>query len=170
MSNIDHISISDIKFLQEQILAWFKENGRYFLWRKKSATNYELIISEVLLQYTKAETVVKFFPKFINMYQSWKQLSTASDEELQKNLKPIGLFRQRGSRLFKLAQEIKRRNGRFPNSRAEVEDIDMMGQYITNAYELFILKRHSPLFDINAPLHQVCRISTRQFDQASKLV
>jgi len=138
-----------IKFFQHQILEWYKENGRYFPWRNKSASNYELIISEVLLQRTRAETVSKFFPKFIKKYPSWKKLGEASEEELQEALKPIGLYKQRGSRLYKLAQEMKKRKGRFPVKRDRVEEMPMMGQYIANAYELFILKKPAPLLDVN---------------------
>ncbi|MDZ7767114.1 MAG: hypothetical protein U5K00_22330 [Melioribacteraceae bacterium] len=117
---------------------WYEEEGRYFPWRNKSATNYERIISEVFLQRTRAETVDNFFPKFIKKYPSWKQLGKASENELQKALKPIGLYKQRGTRLYKLAQEMKKRKGRFPVKRDRVEEMPMMGQYITNAYELFI--------------------------------
>lgn len=138
-----------IKFFQTEILKWYEINGRSFPWRNKSATNYQKIISEVLLQRTRAETISKFYPVFINKYPSWKKLGNASEIELQDFLNPIGLFKQRGTRLFKLAQELKKRNGRFPNNRAEVEEIPMMGQYITNAYELFILKRPAPLLDVN---------------------
>jgi len=138
-----------IEFFQDKILEWYEENARHFPWRNKSATNYERIISEVLLQRTRAETVAKFFPKFIKKYPSWKQLGEATKEELQKALKPIGLYKQRGDRLYKLAQEMKERKGRFPDKRDRVEEMSMMGQYIANAYELFILKKPSPLLDVN---------------------
>jgi len=101
------------------------------------------------LQRTKAETIAKFYPLFIKKYPSWKQLGDATEEELIKCLKPIGLYKQRGSRLFKLAQELKKRNGLFPKKRDEVEEIPMMGQYITNAYELFVLNNPAPLLDVN---------------------
>ena len=143
------IAKTSIEYFQVKLLEWYSENGRHFAWRNNSATNYERIISEVLLQRTKAETVAKFFPDFIKKYSSWKQLGNATQGELQEALKPLGLYRQRSSRLYKLAQELKRRNGRFPSNRAHVEEISMMGQYITNAYELFILKRPSPLLDVN---------------------
>lgn len=139
----------EIKEFQEKILKWFEIEGRQFPWRNISATNYQKIISEVLLQRTQAGTAAKFFPQFIKKYPSWKKLGLASESELQETLKPIGLYMQRGSRMFKLAQELRKRNGRFPNNRADVEDIPMMGQYITNAYELFILKKPSPLLDVN---------------------
>ena len=138
-----------IVFFQEKILEWYEDFGRHFPWRNKSATNYERIISEVLLQRTRAETVAKFFPKFIKKYPSWKKLGEATEQELQEALKPIGLYKQRGTRLYKLAQEMKKRKGRFPVKRDRVEEMPMMGQYITNAYELFILNKPSPLLDVN---------------------
>lgn len=140
---------TDIEFFQEQLIAWFRENGRTFPWRKKSATNYELIISEVFLQRTRAETVAIFLPKFLKKYASWKQLGEASEIELQEIIHPLGLYKQRGSRLYKLAQELKKRKRRFPKERNQVAEIPMMGQYITNAYELFVLKKKSPLLDVN---------------------
>jgi A/G-specific adenine glycosylase len=143
------ISNVQIEYFQNKMFEWYNENGRHFPWRNPSATNYEKIISEVLLQRTKAETVAKFFPVFIKKYPSWRQLGNATETELKEILKPLGLYNQRGNRLYKLAQEMKKRNGRFPESREMVEEIPMMGQYITNAYELFILKRPSALLDVN---------------------
>ena len=57
--------------------------------------------------------------------------------------------KQRASRLFKLAQEMKKRNGEFSKNTTQVAEMSMMGQYLTNAFELFILKKPSPLLDVN---------------------
>lgn len=140
---------SKIDFFQKKLLLWFAKYGRSFPWRKKSATNYELIIAEIFLQRTKAETVAKFLPVFFKIYPSWKQLGMATEQHLQEICKPIGLYRQRGSRLYKLSQELKKRKGHFPKERSQVEDLPMMGQYITNAYELYVLKKRTPLLDVN---------------------
>ena len=147
--NYRNINEADVNFFQNQLLIWYKENGRKFKWRNKSATNYVLIISEVFLQRTRVETVSKFLPHFLIKYPSWKTLGEANENELQEFLRPLGLYRQRGSRLYKLAQELRSRKGRFPRQRSKVEEMPMMGQYITNAYELYILKRKSPLLDVN---------------------
>ena len=149
MGKLRVVHESRIIFFQEKLLELYFENGRYFLWRKNSATNYELIISEVFLQRTKAETVSKFLPQFFKKYPSWKQLGNETEEELKNFIKPLGLYNQRGTRFYKLAQELKKRKGRFPKTRNQVEDIPMMGQYITNAYELYVLKKKSPLLDVN---------------------
>jgi A/G-specific adenine glycosylase len=86
---------------------------------------------------------------FFEKYPDWASLGEASQGDLQNFIKPLGLFKQRGSRLFKLAQEIKKRKGAFPIERTQVEDLPMMGQYIANAYELYIIKKRTPLLDVN---------------------
>ena len=147
--DIRYVDNSKIVFFQKSLIDWYKENGRKFLWRNKSATNYQLIISEVFLQRTKAETVAKFLPIFFKKYPSWKKLGEATEDELKDLIKPLGLYQQRGARLFKLAQELKSRKGRLPLDRNEVEELPMMGQYITNAFELYVLKKRAPLLDVN---------------------
>lgn len=149
MNIIDKIKSSDIKYFQKIILEWYSKNGRDFVWRKKTITNYEIIIAEIFLQRTKAETVNKFLPYFYEKYPNWKQLGEATEIDLQTTLRPLGLYNQRGTRLYKLAQEIKKRNGIFPRRREVVEELPMMGQYITNAFELYILNKPAPLLDVN---------------------
>ncbi len=130
-------------------MEWFRFEGRDFLWRKRSCTKYQLIIAEVLLQRTKAETVAAFYPDFIKKYPSWKSLEKAKERELQNILKPIGLWRQRANALKKLSSEMVKRNGRFPMAREEIEDIPAIGQYIANAVLMFCHNQPQPLLDVN---------------------
>lgn len=143
------ISVKKIEDFQNGILHWYKENGRNFPWRKKGLTNYQYIIAETLLQRTKAETVSKLFNSFINMYPNWTALSNAKIKNLEKYLNPLGLYRQRAARLISLAKEMKKRNGRLPKDRSELESIPFLGQYIANSIELLIYKIPSPLIDVN---------------------
>lgn len=143
------ISKKKIKFFQEKILNWYRDNGRSFLWRRKGLTHYQYIIAEVLLQRTKAETIAKFYPKFLKDFPNWKALANAKVKNIEKYLIPIGLYRQRSKRLMGLANEMIKRNGRLPKDRQELESIPFMGQYIANAVELVIFNQPSPLIDVN---------------------
>lgn len=146
---VKNVNEAVIKNFQEILLSWFKTNRRQFPWRKNKLTSYHVIISEILLQRTKAETVAKFLPSFIKKYPSWRKLGYASEEELEDALKPLGLHIQKANRLYKLSQAMKKRNGRFPKSRSEFEKLPMIGPYIANAYELFICDKNLPLLDVN---------------------
>jgi len=137
------------KWFQTQLTHWFKLNCRKFPWRKKSASKYQLIIAEVLLQRTKAETVSGFYPKFIKKFTSWKVLAKAKKKDLQIFLKPIGLWRQRASAIKNLSAEMAKRNGRFPKTREEIEKVPAVGQYIANAVLMFCHGQPQPLLDVN---------------------
>jgi A/G-specific adenine glycosylase len=139
----------EIARMQLLLCAWFASKGRPFPWRKRSATLYERIVPEVLLQRTRAEVVAKFFPRFMRRYSSWKQLAKASEADLRGCLQPLGLWRRRASSLVKLAQAMAARNGRFPQARSDVELLPAVGQYICNAIMLFANRQAEPLLDVN---------------------
>lgn len=147
---MDHgISKLNIKRFQTKLLAWYLSNGRTFLWRHEDRSEYEIIIAEVLLQRTKAETIEKFYQNFIDKYPNWKIIGEAPIEGIEIDLKPIGLYRQRAKRVKNLAIELNTRNGIVPGNRAELDQIPMFGQYIANAIELQLFNRNKPLLDVN---------------------
>lgn len=146
---MDKVSEKEIILLQKYLLKWFKQNGRQFPWRKNGLSPYQLIIAEILLQRTKAETVSKFYHDFINKFNSWEDIYDTPNREIEEWLSPLGLYRQRASRLKKLAEEMVKRKGVLPRKREDLDSIPFMGQYIANAVELMVFNRPMPLVDIN---------------------
>jgi A/G-specific adenine glycosylase len=143
------VTSKNIIELQDKLLQWYSINGRKFPWRNKGLSNYQLVIAETLLQRTKAETVSKFFIKFIKEFPSWQSITNSEQNIIEEYLKPVGLYRQRAKRLKLLASEMVKRNGRLPKDRTELESIPFLGQYIANAIELIIFNKPSPLIDVN---------------------
>lgn len=146
MARVTKVNIQEF---QEKLLEWFKSNNRNFDWRTAGLNEYELIIAEVLLQRTKAETVARFYQKFITDYSDWDSLANADLKEIEEYLMPIGLYRQRAIRLKNLAVNMSSRKGELPTNREELESIPFFGQYIANAIELLIFNRPMPLIDVN---------------------
>jgi A/G-specific adenine glycosylase len=140
---------SEVAWFRRQVLRWFKTYQRKFPWREKSAGNYVKVLSEILLQRTRAETVASFLPEFVKTFPSWKKLATASEQDLQSYFQRIGLWRRRASAVQRLAKEMARRSGRFPTTRAEIEELPNVGQYIANAILLFCHGQPEPLLDAN---------------------
>ncbi len=153
-----------IALFQSKILEWFQENRRDFPWRRVDASNYELIISEVLLQRTKAEYVANFYPTFMAKYPDWETLGAATEASLIAILSAIGLQNQKGKQLYALAQEMKERKGILPTEKNVVMEMPLMGMYTANAFELLILKTPSPLLDVN-----MSRLLGRIFDKRGKV-
>ena len=96
---------NNIKYFRKQLLYWFKSNRREFPWREEGLSNYEIIISEILLQRTKAETVAKYYHVFLGKYPDWQSLINATIKDLEKILKPLGLNKHRAKRLNKIIKE-----------------------------------------------------------------
>ena len=139
----------EIAWFRRKLLSWFRSYGRTFLWRDESAGDYVKILSEVLLQRTRAEVVAAFLPAFIERYPSWDKLAVATEEDLRQCLQPLGLWRRRAASLEKLAGEMAKRGGRFPSTREEIEQLPNVGQYIANAILLFCHGEPQPLLDVN---------------------
>jgi len=131
------------------VLQWYENHGRGFPWREESATIYLQVISEILLQRTRAETVAEFIEKFKGVYPSWKLLDKASITELAKVLQPIGLWNRRSATLKRLAAEMVKRGGVFPEDRQELEQLPGVGQYVANAILLLDKGQPQPLLDVN---------------------
>jgi len=139
----------DIQFFRKVLIKWYATSGRQFPWRRTGASRFHQIISEILLQRTRAETVAAFWAAFLTRFPSWSSLAAASIEEVEALLKPIGLSAQRAPRLKALATAITTRSGRFPSTRDEIEALPGVGQYIANAVLLFCFDKPHPLVDVN---------------------
>jgi len=131
------------------LLTWYAAHGRDFPWRKDEATLYQVVLAELLLQRTRAETVAAFFDLFTTRFPSWESIAASTVDEIGGYLKPIGLWRRRAASLHALAQEMVARGGEYPRSREEVESLPAVGQYIANAILLFSRGRAEPLLDVN---------------------
>jgi A/G-specific adenine glycosylase len=143
------ISLEKITFAQSALLQWGKSNLRIFPWRRDRATIYHLVVSEVLLQRTRAETVSAFWPAFTRRFPSWRAIASAEVEEIETLLQPIGLSKQRAPRLHSLARTVVSFRGRFPLEREEIEALPGVGQYIANAIATFCHGTPQPLLDVN---------------------
>ena len=140
---------NEIKYFRTVLLEWFATNKREFPWRKDGVSSYELIFSEILLQRTKAETVAKYYDYFFNKFPDWDRLVLATDKELEEIFKSFGLHTQRVGRVRKIIDEYKLKNGVLPQNKDELHDSSLASLYISNAYELFILKNKAALLDVN---------------------
>jgi A/G-specific adenine glycosylase len=131
------------------MLDWFEDHQRDFPWRREGASNYEVLISEVLLQRTKAETVAKYYDVFFSRYPGWDSLAAASLQELEEMLKPLGLYKHRAKRLKKITEEYVQKQGDLPKNKDELQESNLSSLYLANAFALFVLKKRAPLLDVN---------------------
>lgn len=136
-----------IRSFVERILIWFDSEGRYFPWRNAGESKYRLIVTEILLQRTRAQTVAKFYDTFFEEFACWESIATADILRLEEVLKPLGMWKQRAPRLKALAESIMQLGGVVPTSYAAARSLPAVGQYVANAILLFQDVQKLPLLD-----------------------
>jgi len=135
--------------LRSDLLLWAADSGRDFPWRNRRAGTYEQIVVEVLLQRTTAASVARFYAFFFERFPSWEDLAAANIEDLERFLKPLGLWRRRATSLLGLAKYVVAHGGCFPHDSAQHRAIPAVGQYVSNAIVMFQNGQAAPLLDVN---------------------
>jgi A/G-specific adenine glycosylase len=141
--------LQNIPWLQLRLLSWFSIEGRLFPWRESGRTPYELVIAEILLQRTTANSVAKSYQDFLKTYPSWSSLARTQAHDLQKALKPFGLWQQKSQLLTLLAQAMEEEGGNLPSSRIELEQLAGIGQYIASTILTVVYGKAEPFLDVN---------------------
>ncbi len=149
LNHSKHISATEIYQFRRKILNWYKAHGRNFPWRKKSISNYQKVMAEILLQRTQADTIAKFWQPFFTKFPSWKSMLNVSLKEMEKIIKPIGLYHAKAKGLLSLAKAMKQRRGRFPKNKKALEKLPLIGPYNANAILTVIYNERQPLLDGN---------------------
>jgi len=133
----------------DALLEWYTRNSRDFPWRGISDP-YKILISEILLQKTRAENVVVVFNRFVTKYPNAEKLSTASFSELKNEIEILGLHTQRATKLQKLAGIlVEKYKGKVPNNKKELLELPGIGVYVANAVLCFAFGYDVPLLDTN---------------------
>lgn len=151
------VNIAKIRYIRSNLLRWIKNNKRAFPWRKKSITPYQFLVAEIMLKKTNARGVVNIYKKFISQYPTPNELAKAKVSKIKKIVTPLGLYRSRSLLLKNIAKVLTQNNEIFRN-REDLLKINGLGQYIVNAYFVFVLGQRVPIVDRN-----VLRIYSRYF-------
>ena len=143
----DALHAARVRLFQNRIREWFKVYGRALPWRRPNQSLYRLVVTEVLLQRTKAESVAAIYDQFFSKYPDWSVLAEADPTEIQVILKYIGLWKRRPPKLIAFANAVVERGGELPKTREELEEIPAVGQYVASAALLFREISNEPLLD-----------------------
>ena len=98
----------------ERLLAWFVVHGRRGLPWQTDPTPYRVWVSEIMLQQTRAATVVPYFTRFMAAFPTVKDLAAAELDEVLRHWAGLGYY-ARARNLHAAAGEVVRQyGGEFP--------------------------------------------------------
>jgi len=141
------------------LLEWYEENGRHGLpWRDPTASPFEVLVAELMLQKTSAEQVSGVFDGFVDEYPDPESVVDASEKEIAEEIEPLGLQKRVG--YFERANEqiVERHGGDVPGEREELLNLHGVGEYTAASVLAHAYERDVAAVDTN-----VARILSRVF-------
>ncbi len=115
-----------------QLSAWFQLNARDLPWRQ-TRDPYRIWVSEVMLQQTRAATVIGRYKQFIERFPSIVSLAMAREEDVLTLWSGLGYYR-RARMLHSAAQLLmNEHSGSLPKSSQELRRLPGVGDYTAAA-------------------------------------
>ena len=116
----------------QSVLAWYDEGHRSLPWRL-TRDPYKIWVSEIMLQQTRAETVVSYYDRFLSRFPTVQALAEAPQEELLKMWEGLGYY-SRARSLQKAAQMIVAEfGGQLPADVLKLRSLPGVGDYTAGA-------------------------------------
>jgi A/G-specific adenine glycosylase len=112
------------------LLGWYRANRRALPWRERGGP-YQVLVSEIMLQQTRVETVVPYYERFIAAFPDVASLARAPIDAVLALWSGLGYY-SRARRLHAAARAIVER-GEFPRTEDELRELPGVGDYTAAA-------------------------------------
>ena len=144
----DDLDQFDARRFRRALLAWYRRHARPLPWRKTNDP-YRIWISEIMLQQTTVAAVVPYFERFLKNFPTLADLAAAREDEVLRLWEGLGYY-SRARNLHKAARFlVERRQGRFPDDVAALQELPGIGRYTAGAIASFAFERRAPILEAN---------------------
>lgn len=147
--------MSESRTIWKPLLAWYRKEGRDLPWRGNDS-DYEVVVSEFMLQQTQVGRVIPLFENFLKRFPSWEKLARARQSSVVKAWKGLG-YNMRALRLQALAKQVVAEyGGKLPEDHDALLRLKGIGPYTARALQAFVFKK-----PVLAPDTNIRRVMTR---------
>lgn len=143
-----------------RILEWYGREARDLPWRRDPSP-YHVLLSELMLQQTRVETVVPYFERFVARWPTLEALAAADPEDVLHAWAGLGYY-SRARNLLACAVAAVARGG-LPSDPAALRELPGIGPYTAGAVASIAFGVRTPLVDGNVE-RVLCRLDGRDDD------
>ena len=146
--------------LRRRLLSHYDRSHRNLPWRGETDP-YRILVSEVMLQQTRVESVKEYYGAWLERFPDAEALAEADTDDVLKAWEGLGYYR-RARNLHAAAHVVRERfDGKVPNSCEDLRVLPGVGQYTAGAVASIAFDEPVPAVDGN-----VRRVLSRLFDVA----
>lgn len=133
---------------QEIVYGYFTQNGRDFPWRHTSDP-YHILVSEMMLQQTKTDRVIKKYAPFISRFKDFTTLANAQFRDIMELWQGLG-YNRRALFLQKIARDIVEKfNGVCPLTIEKLQSLPGIGYATSCAIAAFAFNKPVVFLETN---------------------
>jgi A/G-specific adenine glycosylase len=149
----------DVPALRAALLTAYDRDARDLPWRCETDP-YRILVSEIMLQQTRVETVTGYYDAWLDRFPSTEALASASEDEVLKAWEGLGYYR-RARNLLRAARMVREEmGGRVPSTVEGLRALPGVGEYTAGAVASIAFGVRAPAVDGN-----VTRVLARLFDE-----
>ncbi len=142
----------------DALLTWFAAAQRSLPWRQTPPDPYATLVSELMLQQTRVDTVVPYFHRWMARWPDLASLAAATLDEVRAAWTGLGYY-NRARNLHRAAQAVvARHGGQLPADPAALAALPGVGPYTLGAVRSIGFGQPAALVDGN-----VARVLSRWF-------
>ena len=139
----------DAHHLASRLLEWFDIHGRHDLPWQHNPTPYRVWLSEIMLQQTQVVTVIDYYTRFMQRFDSVQSLAQAPVDEVLHLWTGLGYY-ARARNLHKAAQQVvDKHGGAFPTSLDGLTALPGIGRSTAGAILSLSMQTREPILDGN---------------------
>ena len=132
----------------DSLIEWYDFHKRALPWRG-AGNAYAVLVSEIMLQQTRAAAVIPYYGRFMAALPTVDALAACDEERLLKLWEGLGYY-SRARNLKKCAQAVvSEHGGAFPRTAAELVQLPGVGPYTAGAIASIAFGERAPAVDGN---------------------
>lgn len=135
--------------IANKLCNWYQKNKRNLAWRANPSA-YKVLVSEIMLQQTRVETVKKYYKNWMQEFPTLKSLAAAKLPKTLKLWEGLGYYK-RCERLWLTARQIiEQFDGKIPDNKEKLLKLAGIGDYTASAICSLAYHQKIAAIDCNA--------------------
>jgi A/G-specific adenine glycosylase len=142
--------------LRAALIDWYDRVARDLPWRR-TRDPYAIWVSEIMLQQTRVDTVVRYYGRFLERFPSARALAAASEDEVMAAWSGLGYYRRARNLHSGVREVVARYGGHVPAEPEARRALPGVGRYTAGAIGSIAFERAEPIVDGNVA-RVLCRV------------